>query len=168
MHWDGERWNDMSGGDFAVEDLWAPSKGRAYAVARPRSDHPTTFNPYAYDKYVVIAWDGKKWTKLGETQSAAIGGIAPDEPWLAGSTIERRENGKWLHVADLTGEMFGRNRLVVAASNDAWLSGNVHVQHWDGSTFRTEDIPLDGAEVFVGPHDVFAYNARGGVLHRAR
>lgn len=175
VHWDGQQWTPTVNGDFAIEDLWAPSKGTAFAIARPRADKPISqMSPYAYDKHVLAQWNGKTWVSLGETPAVAISG-ASGEPWVLGTTLQRRDHGKWIDVATIGEDSAtpGRfvivsRKLVVSGANDAWLYGGSKLQHWDGVALRDEDVPLDTAGVFVGPHDVFVYGRRGGVMHRAR
>jgi hypothetical protein len=172
---------------FATDDVWAV--GEYNKLIAP---------PFSYKTFSWIQhWDGNAWSHVpspnpepypggGYVGLSAIGGVAPDDVWAAGTYRTQAPDGylgmqiflvhwdgsAWSQVAaPMTTGGSGQHveHVLAIAPDDVWFFGDRVVTttinsrqalalHWDGSGFTYHDVPFDPAVMLMGYGDGHSIN----------
>jgi len=165
--WDGKTWR-RDDGKLQLLDVWAPSRGKAWATARARGADGM---PIFGEDTLLVRWDGAKWSKLATIAGSAsgIGGVAPDDLWIATMSEVLHYDGKTLtsvHKNASGADSIGERVVIARAPTDVTVAGYGHAVHYDGHAWKTEDAPLPNAVFAGGPSGVFAFGPTGGIAKR--
>ncbi|MEU6266191.1 hypothetical protein [Saccharopolyspora shandongensis] len=171
IHWDGQAWTEVplevpdapriSPHDVAAvgPDVWAV--GNAYR------DGESPLSRSFAARWVDGGWQGVPLPPATDEQSfSSVGGAAPDDLWMAGTTVARPQQivsmhwdgAQWSHVqvppVDTTDSDYLTVHDVAAfAPDDVWISatqkpydtpgdGQPILMHWDGSQWSREQAPV--------------------------
>jgi hypothetical protein len=200
IHWNGTQWASANAPAASYTDVWATA-GFAVAgtttgviawdgtmwqmlgtyaggsVVAVRGTSAT--DVWATDSTKVWHWNGTSWSASLTAQINSIAAVAPDDVWVSGSVgsptfgslIAHWNGSTWTQYAS---ELAGLYAAITAdAPNDAWISEDQSVDHFDGVAFETT-LPLSTSsrgELLemhsFGPGDIVGVSP-DGVVYRYR
>jgi hypothetical protein len=168
-HWNGSRWDvtRLPAPNNFVRAIWGASPWDAWAAVGNELHHwngglwtrhtrlpQNTWSLFgtAHDDVHAVGyqgqlahWDGSAWTVVGQAPSDmqvvfGAGGVA----WAAGTggVIMRWEDGAWAQVPTSFDTDF--NGGWAAAPDQAWVGGGNKVFHWNGESWTSQDLEVQG------------------------
>jgi len=168
-HWDGRAWTVQPKGEILVEDLWAPSKGVAWATGRPIDPKakPNKHGdpPYDFSRRVLARWNGLKFVLVSDLPDATAAGISGlgSEVWIAGDTIQKWDGTKWSVVR--SGTRTGIPRAIHVRGRDDVLVWGAHgIERLDRGVWTTEPLAPVNVSLAFGATDLFAWSRDGEIL----
>jgi hypothetical protein len=200
IHWNGTQWASANAPAGSYTDLWATAGFAAAgtttgiiawdgtmwqvlgsyaggAVTAIRGTSAT--DVWAADSTKLWHWNGASWTASLTAQINSIAAVAPDDVWISGSVgsptfgslIAHWNGTAWTRYASDLAGLYGS--VTADAPNDAWISEDGNVYHFDGTAFETT-LPLSAAsrgdliEIHsFGPGDIVGVSG-DGVVYRYR
>ncbi|WP_157963543.1 ligand-binding sensor domain-containing protein [Actinocorallia populi] len=140
QRFDGSSWKNFTTpgltGEGALQDVDAVSPTDVWVSGYHHTDkrRGTTY---------LAHWNGGKWTKVttpnaAETVSARSLSVDTGGVWLAeGGKVSRLKDGAWT-IHDLGMDVYD---LRSYPSGEAWAMGTPLVKHFDGTAWKTVDLP---------------------------
>ncbi|PZS06120.1 MAG: hypothetical protein DLM69_00430, partial [Candidatus Chloroheliales bacterium] len=168
-HWDGTAWtqlpnypvvgeagigyNGSSGNNFNFANAVALDSNHAWAVGAYDDGNPALFT-----------WNGNAWNALSTTLKPAgaynasffdVSASAPNDVWAVGRYLTDQYHYQVIHYngttwAQVPNSDYFYSTLVATSPTDLWVAGSSYIDHYDGSVWRRENIPLPpGTSIYI-------------------
>jgi hypothetical protein len=198
IHWDGTQWANANAPAASYTDIWATAGFAVagttagviawdgtmwqmlgtYAGGSVGTVHGTSSTDvWAADATKLWHWNGTSWTASLTAQIGSIAAVAPDDVWVSGSVgaptfgslIAHWNGSAWTQYASIEAGLYAA--ITADAPNDAWISENQAVYHFDGAGFETT-LPLSASSRgqllelhSFGPGDIVGVSS-DGIVYR--